>query len=211
MSELPKFVVDHLRNAQPIGEHPDADLLTAFAEQSLGERERTSVLLHLSTCPDCREMTTLVMGREPAEVLVHAATAAHSSSVAPSERIELAATAGKAYREVTPRSWFRWPFSSPALRWVAAAACVVVVSAAVLMNKRPAQKQTPGLTSDAITLSDERTPTTSTTPQSPAADRRLREELQEQRESSTFAKRRSAPPLSQPGEEKDREIMFARR
>jgi hypothetical protein len=70
MSELPKFVVDHLRNAQPIGEHPDADLLTAFAEQSLGERERTSVLLHLSTCPDCREMTTLVMGREPAEVLV---------------------------------------------------------------------------------------------------------------------------------------------
>ena len=208
MSELPKFVVDHLRNAQPIGEHPDADLLTAFAEQSLGERERTSVLLHLSTCPDCREMTTLVMGREPAEVLVHAATAAHSSSVPPSERIELAAAAGKAYREVTPRSWFRWPsFSSPALRWVAAAACVVVVSAAVLMNKRPAQKQTPGLTSDAITLSDERTPTTSTTPQSPAADRRLREELQEQRESSTFAKRRSAPPLSQPEEQKDREIM----
>ena len=111
------------------------------------------MLLHLSTCPDCREMTTLVMGREPAEVLVHAATAAHSSSVPPSERIELAAAAGKAYREVTPRSWFRWPsFSSPALRWVAAAACVVVVSAAVLMNKRPAQKQTPGLTSDAISF-----------------------------------------------------------
>ena len=207
MSELPKFVVNHLRNAQPIGEHPDADVLTAFAEQSLSERERTSVLLHLSTCPDCREMTALVMDREPAEVLVHAAAAAQSSSAAP-PRMELAGAAGKASREVTARSWFRWPsFSSPALRWVAAAACVVVVSAAVLMNKRLSQKQTPGLTSDAITLSDERMPTTSTTAQSPAADQRLREELQVQRESSTFAKRRSAAPLSQPGEEKDREIM----
>ena len=206
MSELPKFVVNHLRNAQLIGEHPDADVLTAFAEQSLSECERTSVLLHLSTCPDCRELTALVMDREPAEVLVHAA--AHSSSVAPPERIELAVAAGRASREVTP-SWFRWPsFSSPALRWVAAAACVVVVSAAVLMNTRAPRKQMPGLTSDAVTLQDERTPTASISPDSPTAERRLRGELQaKQSASSTLEKKRSAPPLSQPGEEKDREIM----
>ena len=209
MSELPKFVVNHLRNAQPIGEHPDADVLAAFAEQSLSERERTSVLLHLSTCPDCREMTALVMDREPAEVLVHAAAATHSSSVAPPERIELAVAAGKASREVTPRSWFRWPsFSSPALRWVAATACVVVVSAAVLMNTRAPRKQMPGLTSDAVTLQDERRPTASISPDSATAERRLREELQAQQSaSSALEKKRSAPPLSQPGEEKDREIM----
>ena len=36
--------------------HPDADLLTAFAEQALPIRERNSVLAHLSQCADCREV-----------------------------------------------------------------------------------------------------------------------------------------------------------
>jgi len=39
---------------QPDG-HPDPDLLAAFAESSLLERERTELLAHLANCTDCRE------------------------------------------------------------------------------------------------------------------------------------------------------------
>lgn len=36
------------------GPHPDADMLTAFAEGALGKRERESVLGHLAACANCR-------------------------------------------------------------------------------------------------------------------------------------------------------------
>jgi len=44
--------------AQPEN-HPDADLLTAFAEQALTVRERDQVLGHLAACPTCREVLSL--------------------------------------------------------------------------------------------------------------------------------------------------------
>jgi hypothetical protein len=37
------------------GEHPDANLLAAFAENALMKQERATVLTHLARCPDCRE------------------------------------------------------------------------------------------------------------------------------------------------------------
>jgi hypothetical protein len=37
------------------GEHPDANLLAAFAENALMKQERATVLTHLAQCPDCRE------------------------------------------------------------------------------------------------------------------------------------------------------------
>lgn len=40
-------------------EHPDANLLTAFSEQTLAARERDSLLTHLSQCSDCREIIFL--------------------------------------------------------------------------------------------------------------------------------------------------------
>jgi hypothetical protein len=43
----------------PTGDHPDADVLTAFAEGSLLERERHSVLGHLARCAECREVLSL--------------------------------------------------------------------------------------------------------------------------------------------------------
>jgi Photosynthesis system II assembly factor YCF48/Putative zinc-finger len=55
---LPKLVVERLRTAEP-GTHPDADLLTAFAEKTLSSRERDSVLQHLAACADCREIVAL--------------------------------------------------------------------------------------------------------------------------------------------------------
>ena len=39
--------------------HPDADVLTAFVERSLGSVERRQVIGHLSACADCREIVAL--------------------------------------------------------------------------------------------------------------------------------------------------------
>lgn len=42
------------------GHHPDANLLTAFAENALTETERTRVMHHLTHCVDCREVAAFV-------------------------------------------------------------------------------------------------------------------------------------------------------
>ena len=55
---LPKLVLERLRATQS-ATHPDADLLTAFAERSLSTSERDNVLQHLAACPDCREIVAL--------------------------------------------------------------------------------------------------------------------------------------------------------
>ena len=60
MENVPKFVWQRLRT--PVaGAHPDADLLTAFAEQSLPQSERASVVTHLANCGDCREVLALAL------------------------------------------------------------------------------------------------------------------------------------------------------
>src|SRR5436189_109522 len=55
MPNVPKIVRERLRvaNLAP-AEHPDPDVLTAFAESSLSQRERADVLQHLSRCGECR-------------------------------------------------------------------------------------------------------------------------------------------------------------
>jgi len=58
MTELPNVVRERLK-AAPAGLHPDPNLLTAFAEQALSDRERTQVLDHLSRCADCRDVVVL--------------------------------------------------------------------------------------------------------------------------------------------------------
>jgi hypothetical protein len=80
MENVPKIVLDRLQSA-PAEPHPDADLLTAFAEQSLPESEHALVLRHLARCGDCREAVALAL---PAQV-------------------ELPQPA------VSGASWFRWP------------------------------------------------------------------------------------------------------
>jgi hypothetical protein len=61
MEQLPKIVHQRLQATAPAGVHPDPDLLTAFAEKSLTERERTQVLQHLGLCADCRQVVALAM------------------------------------------------------------------------------------------------------------------------------------------------------
>ena len=60
MLDLPKIVRVRLNSpSNPLGGHPDADLLTAFAEHSIGDCERAQVMQHLANCGDCREVIRL--------------------------------------------------------------------------------------------------------------------------------------------------------
>jgi hypothetical protein len=59
MEQLPKIVQRGLRTTATPGVHPDPDLLTAFAEKSLNDRERSEVLQHLAECVDCRDVISL--------------------------------------------------------------------------------------------------------------------------------------------------------
>ncbi|MGA8865568.1 MAG: YCF48-related protein [Candidatus Sulfotelmatobacter sp.] len=62
MTELSKVVRERLKvKTAAMASHPDADLLTAFAERSLAERERAHVMEHLARCGDCREIVMLAL------------------------------------------------------------------------------------------------------------------------------------------------------
>jgi hypothetical protein len=62
MPPLPKIARQRLRGPTSVsGLHPDADLLTAFAEKSLQDPERAHVTEHLARCGDCREILALAL------------------------------------------------------------------------------------------------------------------------------------------------------
>jgi Photosynthesis system II assembly factor YCF48 len=103
MEQVPKIVRQRLQAVVNTAIHPDPDVLAAFAEKSLSQRERNQVLEHLGQCRDCRDVI-LLAGPDGA---------AAAASTQP------------------PRlPWLRWPV----LRWGTAAACVVIVSAAVMLR-----------------------------------------------------------------------------
>jgi hypothetical protein len=92
--------------------HPDAALLTAFAEQSLSVRERDDVVAHLAHCGDCREVVALAL---PASELLEVARQSVSTRAA----------------------WLRWPV----LRWsVVAVGIVAVTSVGVLQHRLRQEK-----------------------------------------------------------------------
>jgi hypothetical protein len=111
MNDVPKFA--RQRMAQPVtGDHPEANLLAAFAEGGLTKREREQVLLHLGTCATCRETLAVAM-----------------PEIAAGHPIAPAAPSGT--------RWLRLPM----LRWAGVGAAVVVVAAAVVIqsSRRPAE------------------------------------------------------------------------
>jgi hypothetical protein len=61
MKHLPKIVQRRLQETAKPGVHPDPDLLAAFVEKSLNDRERSRVLQHLADCSDCRDVMALAM------------------------------------------------------------------------------------------------------------------------------------------------------
>lgn len=122
MSGLPKIALARLKadpksastalgpDAFQGGEHPDANLLAAFVEKALTERERTQVLNHLAQCAECREVAALTLPGE-AEVV------------------------GAADRWV-PVPHRTWRISIPwtALRWGAMAAVLGAVTIVVVLH-----------------------------------------------------------------------------
>lgn len=108
MEPLPKIVLERLQASAQAGPHPDPDLLTAFAENSLPEPERLPVLEHLSSCGDCRELMALA---QPEMAMAHVAAAA---GVAAMPAASLAAPGRRGWSS-------RLIFS-----WGAVAACIVV-------------------------------------------------------------------------------------
>lgn len=106
MQDLPKFVVKRLQETPPglADSHPDADLLTAFVEHSLAQRERVRVMEHLAACSHCRDVVALAL---PATEIISRHVPARGSQP----------------------GWLGWP----SLRWGALAAGVVaVISVGVL-------------------------------------------------------------------------------
>jgi hypothetical protein len=110
MEPIPQIVRQRMQAAPKPEVHPDPDVLTALTEKALNERERDQVLQHLAVCADCREILAVA---QPQAELQYAAVAVAASLPNP-----------------TRHGWFRGSW----FRWGAAAACVVVVSGAVLLR-----------------------------------------------------------------------------
>ena len=94
------------------GQHPDANLLAAFVEKTLTEKERTQVLNHLSQCAECREVAAFTL---PAEVAV------------------AEAPRGAAWRRSNPWLVLRWG----AMAAVLGALTLVVVLHPAMWNRHP--------------------------------------------------------------------------
>lgn len=61
MQDVPKIVVQRLQGMAVTDPHPEADLLTAFAERSLDKAERGIILEHLARCGECRQILELAL------------------------------------------------------------------------------------------------------------------------------------------------------
>ena len=111
MQNVPKIVVKRLQ-VPPAESHPDADLLTAFAEQSLTGAERDHVVEHLARCGDCREVVSLAL---PAQVELQPSI------------------------DSSP-NWFGWTLlRGSALRWSTVAAGVVLIASIGMVQYRRQQ------------------------------------------------------------------------
>src|ERR1700747_2951504 len=127
MTEVPKIVYDRLRAALPERTNPDADLLTAFAEQTLSTAERDGVLEHLALCRDCREVVALAL---PAADMVPRQTADDDS---------VRTTVSRAGASATHKLTLAWP----TLRWAALAAVVRVPASLLLIHPGKLNQATP--------------------------------------------------------------------
>jgi hypothetical protein len=141
-SEVPKIVYDRLRTAAPepdsnavVRPHPDADLLTAFAEQALSAPEREEVLHHLALCGNCREVLSLAdvlsLSIDSVKDSVNSVDAPPVPISTESEReSEPVQTASIRAARKNWRPVFAWPN----LRWAGLAAGVVIVAAVLVLH-----------------------------------------------------------------------------
>lgn len=111
-----RFSAKHSSSGRSSADHSSADMLAAFAENRLGRQERAELLEHLAACADCRQVVWHVLPELQAQPDMAQAVPVRSASA--------------------HASWFR----SPALRWSAVAACVIVVGSAVMLQHNMQRK-----------------------------------------------------------------------
>jgi Photosynthesis system II assembly factor YCF48/Putative zinc-finger len=165
MQDVPKVVLKRLQETAAAGTHPDADLLTAFAEQSLAESERARVMDHLARCSDCREVLALAL---PAMELV-----AVAASTAPARS-----------------RWFAWPV----LRWGVAVAGIIAIASIGTLQYRQRQKNDTLVSSLASPNETTAAPQQALPPSPPATEsqeylRQIEKEKQAQAQKKALASR----------------------
>lgn len=123
MQNVPKIVQARLQRTTPDAAqaHPDADLLTAFAERSLTESERALVTEHLAHCGDCRDVVALAL---PA-----------------TEAVAISST------RAARNAWLSWPV----LRWGVVAAGIVLVTSVGVRQYKQRTQQNAALVSSVMT------------------------------------------------------------
>ncbi|HKO18094.1 MAG TPA: hypothetical protein VJU82_04330 [Acidobacteriaceae bacterium] len=114
MHSEPNPLRRELAKARPSQAHPDADILTAFTEGSLLNRERKDVIEHLATCTECRDVVNMSISSAP-EVMA--------------ERTASATVVGLGYRQWMP--------------WAAGVAACLVVVATVMVARHYSSKPGP--------------------------------------------------------------------
>lgn len=145
MQDVPKFVLKRLQERTDRGSHPDADILTAFAEQSLVESERTRVMDHLASCSECREVVTLTL---------------------PATDDVVASTSTRAARSV----WSGWTL----LRWGVVTAGIVAITSVGILQYRQRHLKDQGLTA-VLTAQNERSASAELAHQPPPTSSELQE------------------------------------
>jgi putative zinc finger protein len=154
-SEVPKIVCDRLRTAAPEPDsnavaraHPDADLLTAFAEQALSAPEREEVLHHLALCRNCREVLSL------ADVLSLSIDSVNSVDAPPvpistESESESEPVQAASIRFAARKNW-RPVFAWPNLRWAGLAAGVAIAAAVLVLHPGKENHAAQSVTSPSI-------------------------------------------------------------
>src|SRR5271156_3832469 len=167
MQDVPKIVLKRLQETAAPGTHPDVDLLTAFAEQSLAESERARVMDHLAGCSDCRDVLALAL-----------------------PVMELAAVAVAASATPARSRWFAWPV----LRWGVAVAGMIAIASIGIVQYRQRQKSDT-LVSSLASPSETTAAPQQALPQSPPASesqeylKQIVKERQEQAQKEALASR----------------------
>jgi hypothetical protein len=111
MQDVPKIVLKRLQETAAAGAHPDADILTAFAEQSLVESERARVMEHLACCVACREVVVLALPATESGAVTTSGGPIHSA-------------------------WLSWPV----LRWSVVVTGIVALASVGILHYRLRQK-----------------------------------------------------------------------
>ncbi len=111
MRNVPKVVLRRLHETGRQESHPEAELLTAFAEQSLADFERARMVEHLAACSHCREVVAFAL--PASDTVAHAA---------PSRLLR--------------RSWLTWP----AFRWSAVTAGILLLTSLGVLQYKQGRK-----------------------------------------------------------------------